>query len=121
VTAVDDAGKLDMLCSIGSDHVIDYTNEDFTRSGETYDAIFDTVGMSPFFRSLRSLTRQGCYLLANPTLAQMILGPWISATSGKKVVQPGPVPFKVSLQTSLTTRILGSVTVRSTRRMGSLG
>jgi NADPH:quinone reductase-like Zn-dependent oxidoreductase len=43
VTAVDSSSKLDMLRSIGADHVIDYTREDFTKTGETYDVIFDVI------------------------------------------------------------------------------
>jgi NADPH:quinone reductase-like Zn-dependent oxidoreductase len=66
VTAVDSAGKLDMLRSIGADHVIDYAREDFTGNGQTYDVIFDAVGKSPFSRSMRSLKEGGRYLLANP-------------------------------------------------------
>ena len=50
VTAVDSTGKLDMLLSIGADRVIDYTHEDFTKSGETYDVIFDVIGKSSFSR-----------------------------------------------------------------------
>ena len=49
VTGVDSTGKLDMLRSIGADHVIDYTQEDFTKSGQTYDVIFDVVGKSSVF------------------------------------------------------------------------
>ncbi|HSR29688.1 MAG TPA: NAD(P)-dependent alcohol dehydrogenase [Anaerolineae bacterium] len=86
VTAVDSTAKLDMLRSIGADRVIDYTQEDFTRSGETYDAIFDVVGKSPFSRSIRSLKQNGCYLLANPGLSQMVRGPWTSRTGSKKVI-----------------------------------
>jgi NADPH:quinone reductase-like Zn-dependent oxidoreductase len=52
VTAVDSTGKLDMLRSIGADQVIDYTQEDFTKIGETYDVIFDVVGKSSFSRSV---------------------------------------------------------------------
>jgi len=47
VTGVDKPGKLEMLRSIGADHVIDYTREDFTKNGQTYDVIFDTIGKSP--------------------------------------------------------------------------
>ena len=86
MTAVDSTGKLEMLRSIGADHVLDYTREDFTRSGETYDVIFDVAGKSDFSRSLRSLKPNGRYLLANPRASQRIRGPWTSATSGKKVV-----------------------------------
>jgi NADPH:quinone reductase-like Zn-dependent oxidoreductase len=86
VTGVDSTGKLDMLRSIGADRVIDYTQEDFTKSGETYDVILDVVGKSPFLGSIRSLAQNGRYLLANPKLSQMLRGPWISMTSSKKVI-----------------------------------
>src|SRR5215216_4139156 len=68
VTGVDKAGKLDMLRSIGADHVIDYTREDFTKSGQMYDVIFDTIGKSSFSGSLRSLKENETYLNANPGL-----------------------------------------------------
>src|SRR3990172_285172 len=68
VTAVDKTGKLEMLRSIGADHVIDYTQEDFTKNGQTYDVIFDTVGKSSFSGSIRSLKENGTYLNANPGL-----------------------------------------------------
>ncbi len=86
VTAVDRADKFDMLRALGADHVIDYTREDFTQSGQTYDVILDVVGKSPFSRSLRSLNQNGRYLLANPKLLQMIRGRLISATGDKKVI-----------------------------------
>jgi len=92
VTAVDSTGKLDMLRSIGADQVIDYTQEDFTRSGETYDAIFDVVGKSPFSRSIRSLEQNGYYLLANPGLSQMVRGPWTSRVGSKKVITGNAKP-----------------------------
>ncbi|MBA2345853.1 MAG: NAD(P)-dependent alcohol dehydrogenase [Rubrobacter sp.] len=85
VTAVDSTGKLDMLRSIGADHVIAYTQEDFTRNGETYDVIFDVVGKSSFTRSVRSLKHNGRYLLANPRPSQMVRGLWTSRSS-KKVI-----------------------------------
>ncbi|MHA2276603.1 MAG: NAD(P)-dependent alcohol dehydrogenase, partial [Candidatus Kariarchaeaceae archaeon] len=74
VTAVDHADKFDMLKSIGADHVIDYMTADFTRNGETYDVIFDIVGKSPYRRSMRSLNKNGVYLLGNPKFNQMIRG-----------------------------------------------
>jgi NADPH:quinone reductase-like Zn-dependent oxidoreductase len=86
VTAVDSTGKLDMLRSIGADHVIDYTQEDFTRSGETYDVIFDVVGKSSFSRSVRALTPNGRYLLGNPRLSQKVRGRWTSRRSSKQVI-----------------------------------
>src|SRR5712692_8468988 len=86
VTAVDSTAKLDMLRSIGADQVIDYTQADFTKSGETYDVIFDVVGKSSFSRSVRLLTLNGRYLLANPRRSQEIRGRWISRRSSKKVI-----------------------------------
>jgi NADPH:quinone reductase-like Zn-dependent oxidoreductase len=86
VTAVDSTGKLDMLRSIGADHVIDYTQEDFTKSGETYDVILDVVGKSPYSGSIRSLSENGFYLLANPRLSHMVRGRLTSMTSSKSVI-----------------------------------
>jgi NADPH:quinone reductase-like Zn-dependent oxidoreductase len=86
VTAVDSTGKLDMLRSIGADHVIDYTKEDFTRNGQIYDVIFDVIGKSPFSRSIKSLSENGYYLIANPKLTKMIRGRWVSSKSTKQVI-----------------------------------
>jgi NADPH:quinone reductase-like Zn-dependent oxidoreductase len=85
VTAVDSTAKLDMLRSIGADHVIDYTQEDFTERGEIYDVIFDVVGKISFSRSDRALKQNGTYLLANPA-SQTIQALWTRMTSDKKVV-----------------------------------
>jgi NADPH:quinone reductase-like Zn-dependent oxidoreductase len=84
VTAVDGAKKLGMLLSIGADHVVDYSKEDFTKVGETYDVIFDVVGKSNFSDCMRSLDEGGFYLLGNPGLSQMARGMWPS--SKKKVI-----------------------------------
>jgi NADPH:quinone reductase-like Zn-dependent oxidoreductase len=86
VTGVDSTGKLDMLRSVGADRVIDYTKEDFTERGETYDVIFDVVGKSPYSGSLRSLKQDGCYLLANPALSHIFRARWTSKRSSKKVI-----------------------------------
>ena len=86
VTSVDSTGKLDMLRSIGADHVVDYTQEDFTKSGETYDVIFDVVGKSSFSRSVRLLTPNGRYLLGNPRLSDRARGQWTSMSSSKRVI-----------------------------------
>jgi NADPH:quinone reductase-like Zn-dependent oxidoreductase len=85
VTGVDSEEKLDMLCSIGADHVIDYKKEDFTKRSETYDVIFDVVGGSPFSRCVKSLNQNGRYLLANPRFLLMVRGLWTTLTSSKKV------------------------------------
>jgi NADPH:quinone reductase-like Zn-dependent oxidoreductase len=66
VTGVDRSEKLPMLRSLGADHVVDYTKEDFTKRGHKYDVILDTIDKSPFWRSLESLTETGTYLNAKP-------------------------------------------------------
>jgi len=85
VTAVDSAPKLDMLRALGADHVIDYAQEDFTQNGQLYDIIFDVVGKSHYTRSVKSLTENGCYLIANPRMWKMIRAGWTSRRSSKKV------------------------------------
>jgi len=86
VTGVDSTGKLDMLRSIGANQVIDYTQEDFTKSTETYDVIFDVMGKTSFSGSVRSLKQNGRYILGNPGLSQIVRGRWTSMRSSKKVI-----------------------------------
>jgi NADPH:quinone reductase-like Zn-dependent oxidoreductase len=63
VTGVDAAGKLDMLRSIGADRVVDYAQEDFTRSGERYDVILDIAGSHPWPDIRRAITPEGTFVL----------------------------------------------------------
>jgi NADPH:quinone reductase-like Zn-dependent oxidoreductase len=86
VTAVDSASKLDMLLDIGADRVIDYTREDFTKSGQTYDIIFDVVGKGAYSGCLKSLKPNGVLLIANPRLSHMLRAPVTSLVGTKKVV-----------------------------------
>ena len=86
VTGVDSTSKLDMLRSIGADQVIDFTQEDFTKSGKIYDFILDVVGKSSYSGSIRSLKQNGRYLIANPVPSQMVRGRWTSMTNSKKVL-----------------------------------
>jgi len=86
VTAVDSTDKLDMLRSIGADHVIDFTQADFTHSGETYDFILDVVSKAPFSGSIRSLNDNGIYLIANPRISQMLRGRWTLWRGSKSVI-----------------------------------
>ncbi|HSL31514.1 MAG TPA: NAD(P)-dependent alcohol dehydrogenase [Anaerolineales bacterium] len=86
VTAVDSTEKVDTLRLIGADRVIDYTREDFTKSRETYDVIFDVVGKSSFSRSIESLKQNGRYLLGNSNPLQRIRGQWTSMSSSRKVL-----------------------------------
>lgn len=76
VTAVDSSDKLDMLRAIGANHTVDYTLEDFTQRGQTYDLIFDVVGSSSPDHSKRALKPNGRYLTANPGSRQQLRGLW---------------------------------------------
>lgn len=87
VTAVDSTAKLAMLRSIGADHVIDYTQVDFTRGGQTYDVIIDVVGKSSVGRSLGVLNDNGRYYLGNPSLLQRLQARW--AAPGSKQILHG--------------------------------
>jgi NADPH:quinone reductase-like Zn-dependent oxidoreductase len=83
---VDSGGKLDMLRSIGADHVIDYTKEDFTKNGQTYDVILDVVGKASFSGCMRSLKQNGRFLVANPGMRHLVGRLFVSKKSNKKVV-----------------------------------
>ena len=90
VTGVDHTSKLDMMRSIGADHVIDYAKEDFTKNGQTYDVIMDTIDKSPFSGSLRSLNENGIYLNANPGMFGRIwLGSALKNTNKKVLTWSG--------------------------------
>ena len=84
VIGVDSTEKMDMLRSIGANHVIDYTKSDYTRNGETYDLIIDVVGRRGVSRRLKLLKPDGYYFLAYAGLSHILLGIWTSITSNKK-------------------------------------
>ncbi len=86
VTGVCSAANMDLVRSLGATHVIDYTREDFTRNGETYDLVVDTVGTAPFSRSKDSLKQGGRLLLVLAGLPDMLPIPWVSITSSKKII-----------------------------------
>lgn len=86
VTAIDSKDKLSMLTQIGADFVIDYEEQDFTKSDQKYDVIFDVVGKSSYRRSLNCLNPEGRYLLANVGFTPMIRGAWTTRTSDKIVI-----------------------------------
>lgn len=70
VTAVDSARKLDMMSSLGADHVMDYRTENILEKGEMFDVIFDVVGVTTFSDCLKSLSDNGTYLLGNGMLSR---------------------------------------------------
>ena len=71
VTGVDNSGKLQMMRSIGFDHVIDYTKEDFTRTGQGYDLILDTKTNRSIFKYLRALNPNGTYVTVGGSMARL--------------------------------------------------
>ena len=89
VTGVDSAGKLAMLRSIGADHVLDYTQEDFTKSGHNYDLILDPVAYRSVFDYQRALRPKGtCVMVGGPiarVFLNVLLGLFISLIGSKKI------------------------------------
>jgi NADPH:quinone reductase-like Zn-dependent oxidoreductase len=90
VIAVDSTQKMDMLRNLGADEVIDYTQNDYTRSGERYDVIFDIVGKGMFSQSKGLLKDKGIYIMGNPRMGEKIRGRWTTMTSDKKVISKLP-------------------------------
>jgi len=86
VTGVCSTTNLELVKTLGADKIIDYTVADFTKNGETYDVIFDTIGKSSFSGCVRSLTKKGFLILASAGMSQMFKGLWVSMTSNKKVI-----------------------------------
>lgn len=85
VTGVCSTANLELVKSLGADMVIDYTQEDFTKDGQTYDIIFDTVGKSSFLRCKNSLKQEGLYLDSG-NFATVFLMLWTSKFSRKKAI-----------------------------------
>jgi len=87
VTGVCSTVNVELVKSLGADKVIDYTKEDFTKIGQTYDIIFDTTGKSPYSGCVKSLKQKGIYLRAvHMSLSSIVRGLWTSMTSSKKVI-----------------------------------
>ncbi len=89
VTGVCSTRKLDMVRSIGADHVVDYTQEDFTKNGQRYDLIIAANGYHSILDYKRALSPKGIYVMTGGSTAQifqgLLLGPWISMTGSKKL------------------------------------
>ena len=89
VTGVCSTRNLGMVRSIGADQVIDYTQEDFTRSGQRYDLILAANGYHSILDYRRALSPKGTYVMTGGSMAQMfqamLLGPWMSMSGSKKM------------------------------------
>ena len=83
VSGVCSTPKLAFVKSLGADQVIDYTKEDFTKNGQVYDIIFDTVGKTSVSRTIRSLKEEGWYLLATFGLPMFVQLVWFSKRSSR--------------------------------------
>ena len=88
-TGVDSTAKLNMLRSMGFDHVIDYTREDFTKNGQCYDLILDVKANRSMFDYARALSRKGTYVTVGGSMGRLFqalfLAPWISLISKKYI------------------------------------
>ena len=86
VTGVCSSSNLEWVQSLGTDNVIDYTKEDFTKNGQTYDVIFDTVAKSSFSKSKKALKQKGIYLTTDMGLVLMLQMLWAKMIGSRRVV-----------------------------------
>jgi NADPH:quinone reductase-like Zn-dependent oxidoreductase len=92
VTGVCSSANLELVKSLGAGRVIDYTTEDFTKNGDLYDVIFDTVGKGSYSGCLRTLKKDGTYLQAVSAPGISLRMRWTSLTSSRKLAGGGPPP-----------------------------
>lgn len=89
VTGVDNAGKLDFMRSLGADHVIDYTRQDFTRNRNQYDLVLDVIAHRSVFAYARALKPNGTYFFVGGSVGvlfqALLFGAWIRRITGKRI------------------------------------
>ncbi|MFC1937949.1 NAD(P)-dependent alcohol dehydrogenase [Chloroflexota bacterium] len=86
VTGVCSTANLELVQSLGADRVIDYTKEDFTKTGQTYDIIFDAVGKRSFSQCKNSLNQKGFYLSTVATIPLLLQMLWTSKIGSKRAI-----------------------------------
>ena len=86
VTGVCSTANLEMVKSIGADHMVDYTQTDFAKTGEQYDVVYETVDKAPYSSCIAAVKNGGTLLMGASMLGGMLQGAWINATSNKKVI-----------------------------------
>jgi NADPH:quinone reductase-like Zn-dependent oxidoreductase len=101
VTAVCSTRNLDKMRSIGADHVIDYTQEDFTKNGQEYDLILAANGYHSISDYKRALAPTGTYVMSGGSMSQMtqamLIGPWYTKAGGQKMGNLSARPKKKDL------------------------
>jgi NADPH:quinone reductase-like Zn-dependent oxidoreductase len=105
VTGVDHTDKLEMIQSIGADHVIDYTKQDYTKTGKRYDRIFDMAAFHSIFATRRSLAPGGVYVMIPGTVNQLLrllVTPILSLLGSRKVGMLRWRPFGLDDVATLT-------------------
>jgi len=113
VTGVDSTSKLDMVRSIGADHVIDYAREDYTKRGQRYDLILDMKGNRSAFDYKRALRPRGTFVMVGGSWTRLfqllLLGPLISMIGSKRM---GFLAYKPNKDLALLTGLIeaGKVT-----------
>jgi NADPH2:quinone reductase len=86
VTGVCSSANVELVKSLGADKVIDYTKEDFTKNGKTYDIIFDVISKSSFLQCKSSLKEKGRYIVTIQGLIPVVQTLWTRVTGNKRVI-----------------------------------
>ena len=117
---MDNAGKLEFMWSLGADHVIDYTREDFTKAGPRYDLILDLVAHRSVFAYNRALKPYGRYLFVGGSawliLQLLVLGRLIGRRKGKRLKMLVAISKQVDLERDAQPCLAGERTVHIDRR-----